>query len=276
MANSPIDVPEITTIGTNAGPAVAASGERSLLIVEDDKSFLQRLARAMEGRGFIVTTAESVAEGLLQVEKAAPAFAVVDMRLGDGNGLDVISAMKRRRPEARAIILTGYGNIATAVNAVKLGAVDYLAKPVDADDVAAALLAFDNKKIEPPENPTKWRRRCSLRARTSRPRRRTRCRPTGCAGSISSAFTNCAIVTFRRPRAGSICIAARCSASWPNARRNNRPSACNESVAVGVYRRLIALFCSHQRWPNSLACLRVRRASVIGARSCRVFDVVER
>ena len=136
---------------TTSAPALPA--ERSLLIVEDDKSFLQRLARAMEGRGFVVTTAESVADGLLQVEKAAPAFAVVDMRLGDGNGLDVISAMKRRRPEARAIILTGYGNIATAVNAVKLGAVDYLAKPVDADDVATALLALDRKKIEPPENP---------------------------------------------------------------------------------------------------------------------------
>jgi two-component system response regulator RegA len=127
--------------------------ERTLLIVDDDKSFLQRLARAMEGRGFTVTMAESVADGLSQVEKGAPAFAVVDMRLGDGNGLDVISAMKKRRPEARAIILTGYGNIATAVNAVKLGAVDYLAKPVDADDVAAALLALDPKKLEPPENP---------------------------------------------------------------------------------------------------------------------------
>jgi two-component system, response regulator RegA len=141
----------------NTGAAGASPSpvptERTLLIVEDDKSFLQRLARAMEGRGFLVTTAESVADGLLQVEKAAPAFAVVDMRLGDGNGLDVISAMKKRRPEARAIILTGYGNIATAVNAVKLGAVDYLAKPVDADDVVAALLAIDNKKIEPPENP---------------------------------------------------------------------------------------------------------------------------
>jgi len=127
--------------------------ERSLLIVEDDKSFLQRLARAMEGRGFTVTTAESVGEGLLQVEKAAPVFAVVDMRLGKGNSLDVISAIKKRRPEARAIILTGYGNITSAVNAVKLGAVDYLAKPVDADDVAAALLAPDNQKIKPPENP---------------------------------------------------------------------------------------------------------------------------
>jgi two-component system response regulator RegA len=127
--------------------------ERSLLIVEDDLSFLQRLAKALEQRGFTVTTAESVADGLLQVEKAAPAFAVVDMRLGDGNGLDVISALKRRRPDARGIILTGYGNIATAVNAVKLGAVDYLAKPVDADDVVAALLAQDNTRIEPPENP---------------------------------------------------------------------------------------------------------------------------
>jgi two-component system, response regulator RegA len=153
MTNALTDAPEVVKPAGRSATTLSPSGERTLLIVEDDKSFLQRLARAMEGRGFVVTTAESVAEGLLQVEKAAPAFAVVDMRLGDGNGLDVISAMKRRRPEARAIILTGYGNIATAVNAVKLGAVDYLAKPVDADDVVAALLAFDNKKIEPPENP---------------------------------------------------------------------------------------------------------------------------
>ena len=133
--------------------AAAMPSDRSLLIVEDDKSFLQRLARAMEGRGFAVTTAESVAEGLTQLETASPAFAVVDMRLEDGNGLDVISALKRRRPDARAIILTGYGNIATAVNAVKLGAVDYLSKTVDADDVVAALLALDGRKAEPPENP---------------------------------------------------------------------------------------------------------------------------
>jgi two-component system, response regulator RegA len=131
----------------------AIPSERTLLIVEDDRSFLQRLAKALEQRGFTVATAESVAEGLAQVEKAAPAFAVVDMRLGDGNGLDVISALKRRRPEARAIILTGYGNIATAVNAVKLGAVDYLSKPADADDVVAALLAQGGEKIAPPENP---------------------------------------------------------------------------------------------------------------------------
>jgi two-component system, response regulator RegA len=131
----------------------APSDDKTLLIVEDDKLFLQRLARAMETRGFAVTTAESISEGLARLESVSPAFAVVDMRLGDGNGLDVISALKRRRPDARAIILTGYGNIATAVNAVKLGAVDYMAKPVDADDVAAALLVRDGVTAPPPENP---------------------------------------------------------------------------------------------------------------------------
>ena len=129
------------------------SPDRSLLIVDDDKPFLQRFARAMESRGFDVKTAESVAEGLAQVASSPPAFAVVDMRLGDGSGLDVISALKERRPDARGIVLTGYGNIATAVNAVKLGAVDYLAKPADADDVYAALTAKLGKKPEPPENP---------------------------------------------------------------------------------------------------------------------------
>ena len=120
------------------------SAERSLLIVDNDRSFLQRLARALEQRGFSVATSESVADGLQQVEHAAPAFAVIEMRLSDGNGLDVICALKRQRPDARGIILTGYGNIATAVTAMKLGAVDYLAKPVDADDVVTALLAHDN------------------------------------------------------------------------------------------------------------------------------------
>ena len=131
----------------------APTADRSLLIVEDDKLFLQRLARAMETRGFTVRTAESVSEGLHQVEASAAAYAVVDMRLGDGNGLDVISALKKRRPEARGIVLTGYGNIVTAVTAVKLGAVDYLSKPADADEVAAALLATAEGKPEPPENP---------------------------------------------------------------------------------------------------------------------------
>src|ERR1700747_3758749 len=131
----------------------AMPADRSLLIGEGDTTFPQRLPRAMEGRGFTVTTAESVADGLNQLETTSPAFAVVDMRLEDGNGLDVICALKRRRPDARAIILTGYGHIPTGVNAGKPGAVDYLSKPVDADDVVAALLALEGRRAEPPENP---------------------------------------------------------------------------------------------------------------------------
>jgi two-component system response regulator RegA len=127
--------------------------EMTLLVVDDDKPFLQRLARAMESRGFIVATAESVAAGLEAVKAAPPAYAVVDMRLGDGNGLDVIEAIRKVRPDSRAIVLTGYGNIATAVNAVKLGAIDYLAKPADADDIYTALTATPGEKVSPPENP---------------------------------------------------------------------------------------------------------------------------
>ncbi|PYF01274.1 Fis family two component transcriptional regulator [Rhodopseudomonas faecalis] len=134
-------------------PELNNYADRSLLIVEDDKPFLDRLSRAMESRGFSVTACDSVTDGLAHIGKAAPAFAVVDMRLGDGNGLDVVSALKRQRPDARAIVLTGYGNIATAVTAVKMGAVDYLSKPADADDVVAALLAITGEKSEPPQNP---------------------------------------------------------------------------------------------------------------------------
>jgi two-component system, response regulator RegA len=125
----------------------------SLVLVDDDRAFVLRLARAKEGRGFEVRTAHSVAEGMDLIRQKAPAFAVVDMRLEDGNGLDVIAELARVRPDARTIVLTGYGNIATAVSAVKLGAVDYLAKPADADDVTDALLAPANEKAQPPENP---------------------------------------------------------------------------------------------------------------------------
>ena len=127
--------------------------DRSLLIVDDDKAFLQRLGRAMEVRGYLVTTADTVAEGVAKVESAPPAFAVIDMKLQDGSGLDVISRLKAKRPDARGIILTGYGNIATAVTAVKLGAFDYIAKPADADDIHAALMADPSHKAELPENP---------------------------------------------------------------------------------------------------------------------------
>jgi len=126
---------------------------KSLLIVDDDRPFLTRLARAMEGRGFAVETAETVSEGLSKVRVVAPDYAVVDMRLNDGNGLDVIEAIRARRPDCKAIILTGYGNIATAVTAVKLGAIDYLSKPADADEVFAALTRSPDDRAEPPENP---------------------------------------------------------------------------------------------------------------------------
>jgi len=127
--------------------------DASLVIIDDDRAFLQRISRAMEGRGFSVRSAPSVTEGVELIREKAPAFAIVDMRLEDGNGLDVISELLRLRPSARSIVLTGYGNIATAVTAVKLGAVDYLAKPADADEVTDALLAPPNTMAPPPENP---------------------------------------------------------------------------------------------------------------------------
>ena len=138
----------MTESAQEADPALG-----TLLIVDDDKAFLQRLARAMEKRGFRVDMAESVAEARARVESDPPAYAVVDMRLEDGNGLDVVELLRSRRPDARVIILTGYGNIATAVTAVKIGAIDYLAKPADADEVFAALTREPGEKPSPPENP---------------------------------------------------------------------------------------------------------------------------
>lgn len=136
-----------------AAAQISEMTDKSMLIVEDDKAFLERLARAMETRGFEVTTCDNVSEGLTHIGKAPPAFAVVDLRLGDGSGLDVVSALKSQRPDARTIVLTGYGNIATAVTAVKMGAVDYLSKPADADDVIAALMASGIEKSQLPSNP---------------------------------------------------------------------------------------------------------------------------
>jgi two-component system response regulator RegA len=127
--------------------------ERSLLIVDDDAPLCQRLARAMERRGFVVSTADSVAAGVAGATAHPPAFAVVDLRLGDGSGLDVVSALRNVRPGSRIVVLTGYGNIATAVAAVKAGALDYLPKPADADAVERALLAREGATPEPPEDP---------------------------------------------------------------------------------------------------------------------------
>ena len=126
---------------------------KTLLIVDDDNPFRERLARAMEKKGFEVSQAEGVKAGIETVKSKKPAFAVVDLRLEDGNGLEVVKQIQNTNPESRIVMLTGYGNISTAVAAIKEGAIDYLAKPADADDVEKALLANPNKKPEPPENP---------------------------------------------------------------------------------------------------------------------------
>jgi two-component system response regulator RegA len=127
--------------------------DKSLLIVDDDNPFRERLARAMEKKGFQVTQAEGVKKGVDSLREKKPAFAVVDLRLGDGNGLEVVKELQNSNAKSRIIMLTGYGNIPTAVAAIKEGAIDYLAKPADADDVEKALLANANTKAQPPENP---------------------------------------------------------------------------------------------------------------------------
>ena len=137
-----------TTTPTNPLPA-----DTSCLILDDDMPFRTRLGRAMEKRGFLPILAETVAEARTVVQQQPPAFAVVDLRLEDGDGIEIVNQLHEQRPDARAIILTGYGNITTAVAAVKAGAIDYLSKPADADDVQKALLAPPGEMPEPPENP---------------------------------------------------------------------------------------------------------------------------
>jgi len=127
--------------------------DRTLLLVDDDEPFLKRLARAMEKRGFIPEVAGSVAMGKAIAQTRPPAYAVVDLRLEDGNGLDVVEVLRDRRPDCRIVVLTGYGAIATAVAAVKIGAIDYLSKPADANEVTNALLARTDSLPQPPENP---------------------------------------------------------------------------------------------------------------------------
>ena len=127
--------------------------DKSLLIVDDDDPLRGRLTRAMEKKGFAVIEAKSVEDGIKIVKKTPPNFAVVDLRLEDGNGLDVIKELSKVKKDSRIVMLTGYGNLPTAVAAIKAGAIDYIAKPVDADDIEAALLASPDSKAKPPENP---------------------------------------------------------------------------------------------------------------------------
>jgi two-component system response regulator RegA len=137
---------------TDLAEAVADLADKSLLVLDDDAPLRTRLGRALESRGFEPVLVASVAEALSAIKVKAPAFAVVDMRLEDGNGLGVVEAIHAARPDCRVIMLTGYGNIASAVAAVKAGAVDYLSKPADADDVVRALLASGDGPA-PPDNP---------------------------------------------------------------------------------------------------------------------------
>ena len=109
--------------------------DKSLLIVDDDSPFRDRLARSMEKKGFKVTQAESVNSGIQKAKENKPAFAVIDLRLGNGNGLEVVKEIQQSKLKSRIIMLTGYGNIPTAVAAIKAGAIDYLAKPADAEDI---------------------------------------------------------------------------------------------------------------------------------------------
>ncbi|MGQ0564610.1 MAG: ActR/PrrA/RegA family redox response regulator transcription factor [Gemmobacter sp.] len=133
--------------------AIDLGPDRTLLLVDDDEPFLKRLAKAMEKRGFLPETAESVAMGRAAAQARPPAYAVVDLRLEDGNGLDVVETLRERRPDCRIVVLTGYGAIATAVAAVKIGAIDYLSKPADANEVTNALLAKGEHLPSPPDNP---------------------------------------------------------------------------------------------------------------------------
>jgi|TARA_Y100000310_G_scaffold323486_1_gene383859 two-component system response regulator RegA len=127
--------------------------DKSLIIVDDDTPFRDRLARAMEKKGFVVSQAQAVKDGIQKVRESAPAFAVIDLRLEDGNGLEIVKEIQKSTKKSRVIMLTGYGNIPTTVAAIKNGAIDYLAKPADADDVEKALLADPKLKAAPPENP---------------------------------------------------------------------------------------------------------------------------
>tara|TARA_B100000287_G_scaffold47093_1_gene42005 strand:- start:2989 stop:3528 length:540 start_codon:yes stop_codon:yes gene_type:complete len=127
--------------------------DKSLTIIDDDEPFVRRLSKAMEKRGFIVNHALNVSDGKKLVKLDPPAFAVVDLKLNDGNGLEVVEQIRKVRPDSKIIVLTGYGAIATAVAAVKIGATDYLAKPADANDITNALLANSGERPPPPDNP---------------------------------------------------------------------------------------------------------------------------
>ena len=142
----------IERVAATTATASAVEGP-NLLLCDDDAPLRKSLQRAMERRGFRVFAAESLKEGVSLAHTIRPEYAVVDLRLEDGSGIELVKRLRDLHPKCRIVILTGYGNIATAVAAVKAGAVDYLANPADADDVINALLANGSGLPPPPSNP---------------------------------------------------------------------------------------------------------------------------
>jgi two-component system response regulator RegA len=126
---------------------------KELLILDDDNALRRTLSRAMAQRGFCVMQAASVKEAREQIQITLPDFAVLDLKLEDGNGLEIVTALRNLRPDCRIVILTGFGNIATAVAAVKAGALDYLPKPANPDAIEQALLQQEGNLPQPPEDP---------------------------------------------------------------------------------------------------------------------------
>ena len=126
---------------------------RPLLLVDDDAPFRQRLSVLLARKGFAVTSVGSLQEARVEAARLKPAHAVVDMRLEDGNGLDLVAELRAMSPDVRVVMLTGYGNLATAVAAVKAGAIDYLAKPADPEDIVRALSAHGSSRPEAPPEP---------------------------------------------------------------------------------------------------------------------------
>ncbi|MEO1240180.1 MAG: response regulator [Pseudomonadota bacterium] len=130
-----------------------ATHENTLLIVEDDDALRNQLARAMERRGYSVRVASGLLEAMDQADAGLPRYAIVDLRLQDGSGLSLVETLEKRDPDIRAIILTGYGNIPTAVAAARIGAIDYIAKPATADEIVDALMRPRNEHAPAPTNP---------------------------------------------------------------------------------------------------------------------------
>lgn len=143
----------MTDISDSMTDKTAVPQARDLLLLDDDNAFRQRLALTLERRGFAVRAVASLLEARRLLADFRPGYAVLDMRLEDGNGLEFVAELRQLVPDVRAIVLTGYGNLATAVASIKTGAIDYLAKPADPDAIVRALLEDGESIPEVPDEP---------------------------------------------------------------------------------------------------------------------------